>query len=209
MRPTKDGGNVRKSEKAGRTAAVGHQDGREPLRERAKTIIEELGLAGYDNASILQVDAWLDSPACRKLLAEDATSLSAVAISVGAYLGEAIVGRHGGKWDFTGDRPVIVFKRAGFAMVDPIGKVLKRIANGPEDNLLGIVNLTDHVVNEPARARAARALDLASPLHRPGSHEAPSRLERRGLLRLLAILVVAVVLVAVLTALGMWIVRIV
>jgi regulator of RNase E activity RraB len=123
--------------------------GREGIRAQAAAIVQRLELAGYDNASINQADAWLDSDACHQALNAPPEEQKDLIDGLGAYLGEAVIRRHGGAWDLSGERPVVVVKRNGAHIVDPIGKVLKRLRNGKQDDLLSLVNLVGHVASGP------------------------------------------------------------
>ncbi|APR75906.1 Hypothetical protein A7982_01253 [Minicystis rosea] len=109
--------------------------------------MSRLGLAGYDNASILQADAWVDSPEFRAAWEHQDAALTH---DLGAYLGEAIIRRHGGKWSFAQPGPVVEIKCNGLHIVDPFGKVRKRFLNGSVDQLLALVNLVEHVAARPA-----------------------------------------------------------
>ena len=63
------------------------------LRQHASQLVDRLGLTGFDNASILAADAWVDSAEFRGA-AQHGDAMPSV--EVGAYLGEAIIRRHGG-----------------------------------------------------------------------------------------------------------------
>ncbi|HEY5923672.1 MAG TPA: hypothetical protein VIV11_18450 [Kofleriaceae bacterium] len=126
------------------TTASGHDV--QALRSAAARMVERLGLAGYDNKSILQVDAWIDSPEFR---AEWSHGNHELAGDAGAYLGEAIIKRHGGKWSFLPDGPRVTINRNGQHLIDPFGKVQKRATNGEVDQLLALVNLVEHAASQP------------------------------------------------------------
>ena len=74
----------------------------------------------------------------------------ALAHDLGAYLGEAIIRRHGGKWSSGSSGPVVEIERNGLHIVDPFGKVQKRFHNGSVDQLLALVNLVEHVASRPS-----------------------------------------------------------
>lgn len=118
----------------------------ETLRDGAAALIARLSLSGYNNESILKVDAFVDSAEFKGAMASGSASL---AYEVGAYLGEAIIRRHGGKWTFSPNGPRVEIKRNGLHLVDPFGKVLKRAQNGEVDQLLALVNLVEHVAARP------------------------------------------------------------
>ncbi len=85
--------------------AASQHGGREGIRAQAAAIVQRLELAGYDNASIDKVDAWIDSDACRQALKAPLEEQKDLIDSLGAYLGEAVIRRHGGKWDLAGSGP--------------------------------------------------------------------------------------------------------
>lgn len=117
------------------------------LREAAERTRVHLGLPGFDNASIVVADAWIDSPDFRS------------AYDVAAYLGEAIIRRHGGSWSLGARGPCIAINRNGHHFIDPFSKVQKRVVNGREDHLLGLVHLVEHVVTKPKLDAYAVSLD--------------------------------------------------
>jgi hypothetical protein len=125
------------------------------MRSAAARLVERLGLAGYDNASILAVDAWIDTPQFRP---EESAG------EVGAYLGEAIIKRHGGSWSFSPDGARVRIRRNGEHFIDPFGKVHKRAANGESDQLLALVNLVDHITSVTKLDAAAVTLDADAAL---------------------------------------------
>jgi hypothetical protein len=153
--------------------AITQQD-LQTLRDGAAKLVERLGLSGYDNASILRADAFVDSTEFREAMASGGASL---AYEVGAYLGEAIIRRHGGKWTLTPNGPRIHIKRNGVHLVDPFGKVQKRAQNGEVDQLLALVNLVEHVASKPkgpavaalAAPNVALAATGAAPAASPGA----------------------------------------
>lgn len=116
------------------------------LREAAERTVARLGLSGFDNASIAAADAWIDSDEFR---AHWAGGSVAPAYDVAAYLGEAIIRRHGGKWSFDGNTPCVAINRNGQHFVQPFTKVQKRAVNGREEHLLGLVHLVEHVTTKP------------------------------------------------------------
>ncbi len=97
--------------------------------------MQRLDLAGHDDASVNKADAWLDTEACRQALNAPVEVQKDLIDGLGAYLGEAVIRRHGGTWDLSGERPMVVVKRKGTHFVDPIGKVMKRLLNGKQDDL--------------------------------------------------------------------------
>lgn len=141
---------------------------RRALRAAAEELVARLGLAGYDNASVKQADAWVDGAEFRDAFRGGDAGL---AYQLGAYLGEAIIRRHGGSWGAGPRGPVVVLKRNGMHMVDPFGKVQKRVVNGIEDHLLALVDLVAHVTTGPrpddVRGAAEAALREA-PAEPPG-----------------------------------------
>lgn len=180
--------------------------GREDIRAQAAAIVQRLELSGYNNESIDKVDAWIDSDACRQALEAPLAEQKALIDSLGAYLGEAVIRRHGGTWDLSGERPKVVVKRNGVNITDPIGKVVKRLKNGKEDDLLSFVNLVGHVAGgagKPTSAPYAASYASAGPA--PMSEAEVKRRSRR----LLVILFFAlVVLPFVLTALIMLVLKV-
>jgi len=128
------------------------------LRAAAARVVERLALSGYNNESIEKVDAWVGST---EFDGDEA------GVEAGAYLGEAIIKRHGGKWSFAdGAAPQVLIERNGIHIINPFGKVAKRVANGHEDHLISLVQLAGHVTTETKLQReavlqqAAAALDL-------------------------------------------------
>jgi hypothetical protein len=125
------------------------------MRRAAARLVERLGLAGYDNASILAVDAWIDTPQFRPDESLD---------DVGAYLGEAIIKRHGGSWSFSPDGARVLIRRNGQHFIDPFGKVHKRAADGESGQLLALVNLVEHVTTVTKLDATAVRLDADAAL---------------------------------------------
>lgn len=117
------------------------------LREAATRTMARLGLAGFDNASIAAADSWIDSEEFR---AQWSNGRIAPAFDVAAYLGEAIIRRHGGSWSFHTKVPCVTIDRNGQHVISPFTKVQKRALNGREDHLLGLVHLAEHLVKSPA-----------------------------------------------------------
>jgi hypothetical protein len=120
------------------------------MREAAAELVARLGLRGYDNVSITAVDAWIDSPEFQEDFRGGSVKLAYLA---GAYLGEAVIRRHGGRWVAGPNAPSIAINRNGFNLVNPFGKVQKRATLGPTENLLALVNLVEHVTARPPSAR--------------------------------------------------------
>lgn len=119
----------------------------EVIREGAARLIARLGLSGYDNASILKADEWVDSPEFRAAWEQRDAAL---VYDLGAYLGEAVIRRHGGKWVFSQPgEPAVQIKRNGLHIIHPFTKVQKRAVNGSVDQLLALVNLVEHVAARP------------------------------------------------------------
>jgi len=159
------------------------------LRDTADELVGRLGLAGYDNASIRHVDAWVDGPEFREEWAQGSV---ASAYDVGAYLGEAIIRRHGGRWSFAPQGPVVQVQRNGLHVIDPFGKVRKRVVDGASDELLALVDTVEHVTRgldaSAVKGAAFSALTASSdPAREPGV----------GGLRLLAYLFTALIAVPV------------
>ncbi len=132
------------------------------MREAAAELVARLGLRGYDNASITAVDAWIDSPEFQEDFRGGGVKLAYLA---GAYLGEAVIRRHGGRWVAGPNAPSIAINRNGFNLVNPFGKVQKRATLGPTENLLALVNLVEHVTArpDPEQVRAEAEAALAAP----------------------------------------------
>jgi hypothetical protein len=66
---------------------------------------------------------------------------------LGGYLGEVLIKHHGGEWaieNFNNEGNTIVLN-AGDIKIFPIGKVYKRLKNGPEDNVL---HFYGHIADE-------------------------------------------------------------
>lgn len=116
------------------------------IREAATRCMARLSLSGFDNASISEADAWIDSEEFRAFWS--AGSLSR-AHEVASYLGEAIIRRHGGSWSFGAGTPCITIHRNGHHRINPFTKVQKRATHGREDHLLGLLHLTEHLVKAP------------------------------------------------------------
>lgn len=131
------------------------------LRDSACRLVAQLGLAGFDNASIVRADAWVDSAEFQSKWSQGRIES---AYDLGAFLGEAIIRRHGGTWSFSERIPCVVIDRNGHHLIDPFGKVQKRVLNGQADQLLALVNLVDHVVNRPALDSRAVQVDALSAL---------------------------------------------
>jgi regulator of RNase E activity RraB len=192
------GAHVGSGEAPARARAAPAQDGRERIRAQAAAIVERLELAGYDNASVNKADAWLDSEACKQALNAPPEAQKELVDSVGAYLGEAVIRRHGGSWNLAGERPMVVLKRNGAHIVDPIGKVLKRLRNGKQDDLLSLVNLVGYVAGGPANHPIAPSPALHASMGPQPRSEA--EIKRRSGNFLLILVFVMVVLPIVLTA---------
>jgi len=192
------GAQVGPGEEPPRVRAAPRPVGREGMRAQSAAIVQRLDLAGYDNASINKVDAWLDSDACHQALTAPPEEQKDLIDGLGAYLGEAVIGRHGGTWDLSGERPMVVVKRRGVYIVDPIGKVIKRLRNGKEDDLLSLVNLVGHVASGPVRQPVVPSPALyASRSQAPMSKEEVKRRSRKLLLGLIGAMVVLPVVLTV------------
>jgi hypothetical protein len=131
------------------------------LREAATRTMARLGLAGFDNASIAEADAWIDSQEFRE---QWSNGRIAPAFDVAAYLGEAIIRRHGGTWSFDATTPCVTIARNGQHVISPFTKVQKRALNGREDHLLGLVHLAEHLVKTPALDAYAVSVDALTAL---------------------------------------------
>lgn len=193
------GAHVGPAREPPRGRAAPAPDGREALRARAAAIVQRLELSGYDNASIDKVDAWLDSDACRQALEAPPDEPKELIDSLGAYLGEAVIRRHGGTWSLSGERPMVVVKRNGTHISDPIGKVLKRLHNGKQDDLRSFVNLVGHVASGPGKHTSVPSAARYAGASPPPMTEA--EIKRRSRKIVLILILVMVVLPVVLTAL--------
>lgn len=142
---------------------------RAQLRQAAEQLVSRLGLSGFDNASVQKADEWVDSQEFREAFDRREISL---AYDLGAYLGEAVIRRHGGSWSAGPRGPVVVIKRNGTQIIDPFGKVRKRATNGVEDHLLSLVNVVGHVTSRPrsddVRMAAEAALVRNAPVEQGG-----------------------------------------
>jgi hypothetical protein len=146
----------------------------EVMRESAARLVTRLGLSGFDNESILKADAWVDSPEFRAAWEQKNMAL---VHDLAAYLGEAVIRRHGGKWSFSQPGgPAVQIKRNGVHFIEPFAKVQKRVLNGPVDQLLGLVNLVGEVaarLNVDAVGSEAQSVLQASGNEGDGSVSAP------------------------------------
>jgi hypothetical protein len=161
------------------------------LRKAAARVVERLALTGYNNDSIEKVDAWVGSPEFNG---------DECGAEAGAYLGEAIIKRHGGSWLFVdGAAPQVKIERNGLQLINPFGKVAKRVANGREDHLLALVNLVEHVASESKLNRDTVLLDAGEALALIPTAPGVSA----GKVLLAVTVVPVVVFIALLAALGL------
>jgi hypothetical protein len=129
----------------------------ELLRKRASDLVERLQLTGFKNQDIQAVDAWIDSTTDDR---------NGVIASVGAYLGEALVRRHGASWDVgPGGARMSLRTKSMTHFLDPIGKATKRVLNGQEDNLLAYMRLVQSLAEEKALAVPAGSARSSTPSH--------------------------------------------
>lgn len=96
----------------------------------------ESGLAdfGYNSKSVAYLDAVIGQIAEAR---PDAQTLAKYVSLLGAFLGEALLACHGGRWVETDEFPVLQIERGEVVhVIQPFGKVQKRIVNGEADSLV-------------------------------------------------------------------------
>ena len=64
---------------------------------------------------------------------QDAQARRRLGVVIGAFLGEAIIARHGGEWAVWNGAPVVAFGRRD--AVNPIAKATEQLENGDEDSI--------------------------------------------------------------------------
>jgi hypothetical protein len=120
----------------------------EPTPENAPRFAADIVLAAtevsganldYTIDSLRQVDAIIES------LRSDGVSSDQIAETLfgfGCYVGEVIVRRAEGRWRAAAETPMaelggfpLVVQHGRDSFCNPIGKVFKRLANGPEDSI--------------------------------------------------------------------------
>src|SRR5687768_6260701 len=94
---------------------------------------------GYEPASLGAVDERIEQFRVEGLTDEQ---IAATLFGFGCYVGEVFVRHAGGVWRETGSTPMrdlaawpFVIELADGRYCNPIGKVFKRLENGPEDDL--------------------------------------------------------------------------
>ena len=161
----------------------------EDLRRRARELKARLGLTSTKNEDVLRVDEWVADPATLASYGTADGASAELCLDAGALLGEILVQRHNGKWSITDDALRVVVQRNGVHVIDPMGKVAKRLANGPEDNLVGLLKLTQRLVDA-----APMAAQASAPTARPEGTMSGTQFLVRAIVVLVVLGVLAMVL---------------
>jgi len=93
---------------------------------------------GYNVESVAYIDGYIE----RNLRgATDRQTLAKFISLLGSFIGEALRSKHGGQWIVADNSPILKIQRGEMMhMVQPFGKVEKRIANGEVDSLVFFFN---------------------------------------------------------------------
>jgi hypothetical protein len=97
----------------------------------------------FDATGLLAVERSLS--ATRISADEDAYAYWSAVLKLGSFAGELIRASNGGRWDTTGSGslPIVLVTsfRGDEATVNPLGKAIKRFAQGEEDSVVSLVEL--------------------------------------------------------------------
>jgi hypothetical protein len=117
-----------------------HMPTPQQIKKSAQWVIENFGPESglprfsYDAESVAYLDSFIDRQGESFRGSEQSTNK--IVSLLGAFLGEAIIGRYGGEWQQTSDGISLRVPAGGqLHVLQPFHKVHKRLMNGPEDSL--------------------------------------------------------------------------